>query len=982
MLKRRQPSPAEAGRTGAPGGAPASCDTDCPNEALSARILQVIDDIIGVQGRDVTPAILRALAKAGDIAGVDRSYVYRLEGADRMRNTHEWVATGIAPVIGESQDLPASLLDNWRDALDAGQPFEIADARDLPDGSPERVILEGQGVQSLLIAPILHGGRLAGFVGYDTVRRCRPFLPFEIRLLQSLAKAIGVVLDRAEAEAAAEAAQAQLLAKRDRLKAMLSALPDMVVELDRDGRLVAYNDGADQSAFLPPSQFIGRLVDEALPPDLGQRFRQALARFDRDGSCAPFDYQITVNGESRWHNATIARRSLDGRKDGYFLIVRDFTERHRQQRRIARLGKIAELTSNMVIVTDAEARIEWVNPAFEQRSGWHLDEVRGRRPQDVVRSDRAHVEAQLKVATAIAEGTPVQLEMLNRSRQGEEYWISMDIQPMHDEAGRLDGFVSVQTDITALKKTHHKELRDLRLAIEASRDGIALIGPGGAHGYMNSAYRHLFGIDGAESVWSIRWTDLFPPDVPNAPREQDWHRLVARGNWRGSLKGVTRDGRILPLDLSATIRDDGSLLVIVRDMADRLRAEQEQARLREKLHIAQRRETIAHVASEIAHDLNNVVAVVSNAATLLEAQCRDRPDVIASVKRIKRAAQVAGDLVGGLGHLGRSNATPARQDLRALVAQGIDLLGSSRIEQHGITLSLPEAEQPVWADSTRLLQVVVNLALNACEADPEQPARVSAEVLPGTGWQPARPPDLGNWRPGADHAVFRITDTGAGISPRTRERLFEPYFTTKGKAGTGLGLPIVGTILRESGAALWLDSAPGQGTVATVAWPSAPGTVALPQAPAGGDPAALAPAPDDAGGSAPLAGMNILVVDDDAEQADHLSELLDAQGAVALAIADPHEASALLRETPGLWAALVTDMHMPGLDGTGLAALAAALDPPVPAVIVTAHPDRVPLPCPGIRHILGKPAAAADLVRALMQATNRPTTLPEPSRPD
>ncbi|THD82443.1 PAS domain S-box protein [Aliigemmobacter aestuarii] len=950
---------------------------------MSARILQVIDDIIGVQGRDVTPAILHALAAAGEIAGVDRSYVYRLEGADRMRNTHEWVATGITPVIEESQDLPANLLDIWREALDAGQPFEIADVRDLPDGSPERVILEGQGVQSLLIAPFLHGGRLAGFVGYDAVRRCRPFLPFEIRLLQSLAKAIGVVLDRAKAEAAAEAAKAALLAKRDRLKAMLAALPDMVVELDRDGRLVAFNEGADTSSFLTPSQFIGCRVDEALPPTLGQQFIQALARFDRDGRCDPFDYEITVNGKNRWHNATIARRSLDGREDGYFLIIRDFTERHHQQRRIARLGKIAELTSNMVIVTDAEARIEWVNPAFEQRSGWTLDEVRGHRPQDVFRSDRPHMEAQLKVSTAIAEGTPVQIEMLNRSRQGQEYWISMDIQPMHDESGRLDGFVAVHTDITDLKKTHHKELRDLRLAIEASRDGIALIGPGGAHGYMNSAYRDLFGIDGAEHALTIHWADLFPPDVPCAPREQDWHRLVARGNWRGSLKGVARDGRILPLELSATIRDDGSLLVIVRDMAERLRAEKEQALLLEKLHIAQRRETIAHVASEIAHDLNNVVAVVSNAATLLEAQCRERPDVLASVRRIKRAAHVAGDLVGGLGHLGRSNARPARQDLRALVAQGIDLLGSSRIEQHGIALSLPDTEQPVWADSTRLLQVVVNLALNACEADPERPARVRAAVLPGTEWQPARPPDLGTWSPGADHAVFRISDTGAGISPRARERLFEPYFTTKGKAGTGLGLPIVGTILRESGAALWLDSAPGQGTVATVAWPSVPIAPALPRPPAGGAPAKPpGRATADAGGVAPLAGMHILVVDDDADLADQLSEMLDARGAVALAITDPHEASALLNETPGLWSALLTDMHMPGMDGIGLSALAASLDPPVPAVVITTHPDRVPLPSPGIREVLGKPAAEADLIRALLRVSKRPAAQPEPSGQD
>lgn len=973
-------SPAGQRRCDEKAGAGSPCEAPPTHDMCRRRssewhqhIVDVTNEILLAQDTDLDATINRALARAGQLAGVERTYVYRFRGEDRIDNTHEWTAPGIPSMQAVSQGLPASLLDRWKSRLDAGLPFMIADVDQLEVGSPEREILQIQGVQSLLIAPMLNRGQLHGFVGYDTSFRNGTIDPLEQRLLQSVANAISVILSRAEAEAAAAKARADLAAEGDRLRAMLAALPDLVVELDEDGRCIASHGGsADPARFLAPDESIGKTVEDLLPPDLASRYRMVLKAVADDGKSHTFEYEARMHGEQRWYHATVSPRFMAGGQNGWFIVMRDITERRVQQRQIARLSKIAELTSNMVIVTDAEANIEWVNPAFVRRTGWTLPEILGRKPESFLRSKRASNAAALRIMHAVNNRIPMQTEIMNKSRQGEEFWVSMDVQPMLDDSGAVDGYLSVQTDITLLKRAHNRELRDWRAAIEAANDGIAMLNSDGRFAFMNQAYRDMFGIKDTENIAALQWTDLYPAESANPFDAEKWRRIILTGPLRYELRGLHRDGHTTSQELSATARMDGGLLVIARDISERARLERDQARLRDQLQIAKQRETIAHVSAGIAHDLNNVFAVVSGTVSLLEAQCAGNREAEKSVKRIKRAANMAMELVAGLGNLGRSHVSPAQHDLRELVQQGVDLLGTERIERHAITLSLPDEEQPLWGDATKFLQVIVNLSLNACESDLEKAAPVHVSVLPQESWVPDRAPDVGVWRLGTRYSMFRVTDFGTGLSPEHRERLFEPYFTTKGKAGTGLGLPIVVAILHENDAALWFDSVVGQGTTVTVAWPSSQPRAAVEAAP---------PAQPEGMShrlSEPtLKGFHILVVDDVGDVADVLADILETAGAVTVSLSEPEEARDMLMENPGFWSVLVTDMNMPNISGAGLAEVAASLDPPVPTVLVTGQPDRVH----GFEHlfsvVLAKPADAAALIMAVHQAaTVRPQSLP------
>jgi CheY-like chemotaxis protein len=208
-----------------------------------------------------------------------------------------------------------------------------------------------------------------------------------------------------------------------------------------------------------------------------------------------------------------------------------------------------------------------------------------------------------------------------------------------------------------------------------------------------------------------------------------------------------------------------------------------------------------------------------------------------------------------------------------------------------------------------------------------------------------------------------VADDGPGVAQQDRALLFQPYFTTKGAAGTGLGLTIVANILQQSDAAMWFDTEPGKGTTVTVAWPESAAEPVLLLAP----PDQTAKSGDQIEAGA-LVGRTILVVDDVPDVADVLAEMLDVAGAETLALSDAQEAQALLVDNPGLWSALVTDLKMPRKSGVDLARAAAALDPPVPCILVSSQIGGKELPAGLFAAILPKPTEAPALISAVQRA--------------
>jgi len=495
------------------------------------------------------------------------------------------------------------------------------------------------------------------------------------------------------------------------------------------------------------------------------------------------------------------------------------------------------------------------------------------------------------------------------------------------------------------------------------------------------AVAHGFGLEGADMVVTAWFDTLHPEDAPsvmaklNALKQgtSDKQSAVYRRrdsqdgcwNWMQVHAGISeRDTEGAPTALS------GVSFNITAEMTAREMAQKEQAQLREELQRAQLRDTVAQVAGGVAHDLNNLIAVIAGTVERLEQQAAGPPGLQTGLGRIRRSVDMAQDLIAGLGGLDRPVRPREGQDLGTLLLSAVDLLGQQRIARHDVRVELSEPGPSVWANPTDVAQVVVNLAINACDAGaPELPSMVTLATLPPGTPPPPRAPDAGVLPPsGVPIALFTINDTGTGISDEVRARMFRANYSTKGKAGTGLGLLIVSTILRANRAALWVDSAPGRGATMTVAWPAAASARA-----AAGQCLRTAMAPLADGPTADLLrDLDVLVVDDLADVAEVLADMLEAAGAVAVAVSDPEEAAEALSDMPGQWSALVTDLHMEGMDGRELARHAGTLSPPVPVVLVTARPDMLGnAPSPEFAAVLSKPVTAAQLARTVRDAAAR-----------
>ncbi|MBA3590215.1 CHASE domain-containing protein, partial [Methylibium sp.] len=232
-----------------------------------------------------------------------------------------------------------------------------------------------------------------------------------------------------------------------------------------------------------------------------------------------------------------------------------------------RLAKVAERTSNLVVITDAERRITWVNEGFTRVSGYSLAEALGRSPGELLQFEGTDPATVAALRQALDAQQSVRCEILNRSKSGQDYWLDIDIQPLRDAQGRLSGFMAVQTDITASKAAAGERAREKqRLAdiLEGTNVGTWEWNVQTGEYRCDERWAEMIGFSLAElaPLSSQSWLDRAHPDdlkrsgqllERHFSRELDYFECESRmrhrdGRWiwvldRGRVSSWTADGR-------------------------------------------------------------------------------------------------------------------------------------------------------------------------------------------------------------------------------------------------------------------------------------------------------------------------------------------------------------------------------------------------------------------------------------------------------
>lgn len=596
-------------------------------------------------------------------------------------------------------------------------------------------------------------------------------------------------------------------------------------------------------------------------------------------------------------------------------------ERERDQA-TARLADALTSMSEGVLLVDAAGRIAFANERFRSffapaKSAWQAGD-------DFVEVWTQRLKS-LGVSPAAAEKAAAERRdrLFVGEEETEEHLPDGRIVLVNDRATPEGGAVSIATDVTSIKETE-RQLAERMVAIDATHDGIAIADLNGRFVYMNPSHLSMFGYEREEEVLGLPWSILYRQEQADYIVRVAMPDLQRHGTWRGEIAGLRKDGSCVRQEISLTLLQGVGFVSVTRDVSERQRNERERARLTAELDASQRRAAIGQIAAGISHDFNNLLSAISGSASLLLKDIDDAAKVRQHAERILAAGGRAGALISRLLDLGARRGETRRLDLREPFAEAADLLRSGNSERIAFSASPGDAPLFAQADPTDILQVALNLAINGRDAIRETPGEVQLSLSLARPEQLNASCQFGSLDRRRRYALLQCSDTGHGIEAETLQRIFEPYFTTKGKDGTGLGLAVVSGIVKAVGGAIRVESRIGEGTDFLVFWPIEGAGEAAP------------PAGREEEGTVSLAGLTVLAVDDVSAVAQVIAGLLETQGAEVAACEDPRDALAAVVEDPEAWKLLITDYDMPGMTGAQLAREVRAIAPDMPILLCTA----------------------------------------------
>lgn len=501
----------------------------------------------------------------------------------------------------------------------------------------------------------------------------------------------------------------------------------------------------------------------------------------------------------------------------------------------------------------------------------------------------------------------------------------------------------------------------LAMVVEHSDDAIIGLTPDGMITAWNGGAERVFGYAAAEALG--RPAKMLAE--PDGAGQQSTTLARIRGGERSiryEARRTRRDGTPIDVSLVVTpIRNRAGELTgisaVARDITAAKEHAERQRAVAERTQQAQRMESLGNLAGGVAHDFNNILAIIANYTDFAIEETADRPEVHSDLIQVRTAVERATNLTRQLLTFTRGDAIqPRNVGLNAALAE-IEAMLERTIGEHIHLVVVPSATPlTVHADPGQLQQVLLNLAINARDAMPDGGTLVlEANRADLDGDELNMQPPL----PAGRYARMEISDTGEGIPPEVAQRIFEPFFTTKPRGkGTGLGLATVYGIVTEAGGSVNLYSEPGVGTTFRIYLP-------LVDAPA--DTAAPA---DRESGPPRGDGRTVLVVEDEVALARIITRILTDNnyraviannGREALALFDQHGCDLLL-----------TDVIMPEMSGPRLAALLTERRPGLPVIYMSGYSNGLL----GSTHVLAgdiafieKPFTAADLLNKLATAT-------------
>jgi PAS domain S-box-containing protein len=694
-------------------------------------------------------------------------------------------------------------------------------------------------------------------------------------------------------------AEEALWQKEEYFRALTEGATDVTTLLDADGTMRYQSPSLEQVLGYTPEELVGRSAFEFIHPDDQARVQQALAELTATPRATTrIEFRLRHKDNS-WHVLEATTRNLlhDPNVKGVVANSRDNTERKRAEAALQRAKDFVEnliQTANVIFLQlDVAGNVQRFNKAAEDISGYTRSEVEGKHWSLLVPQERyANVWEEFSRIT-LRGGVPGVFENPIVTKHDEDRQILWKNSVVR-EGDDIVGTISFGIDITERKRAEESQAR-LVTAVEQSIDTIVITDANGTILYANPAFEKTSGYTRKEAVGQN------PRILKSGRHDAEFYHQI----WAVLGRGEVWSGRLINKKKDGTLYEEDATISPVRDAAGKVvnyvavkRDITHEAQLEAQLRQSQKMDAVGQLAGGVAHDFNNMLAIIrGNAELLLMDEAQFSAEAKVGLEHVVEASERAANLTRQLLAFSRKQVLqPQPLVLNEVIANLTKML--KRVIGENIDLQCHYAAllPYVQADTGMMEQVILNLVVNARDAMPQGgQLRVTTEQTRLDEAHARLNPEA---RAG-EFVCLGVSDTGTGIALDVLPRLFEPFFTTKevGK-GTGLGLATVYGIVKQHQGWIEVFSQVGEGSTFKVFLPSVP------------TPARLAAATDtelEVRGGTEV----ILLVEDDHAVRSTARRVLERKGYTIREATNGREALEQWHRHAGEIALLLTDILMP-----------------------------------------------------------------------
>ena len=771
------------------------------------------------------------------------------------------------------------------------------------------------------------------------------------QLEKTLRGKISMLTERKYVERAMEASEKEK-------ETILNSLVEHVVHQDTEMRVLWANRAACESVNLTREKIVGshcyEIWGERGDPCPDCPVMKAMK------TCHPEEVEKYTPDGRAWRVRGYPVLNKSGEIVGAIEVTLDITERKKAEDALKKSEeKYRELVQNansIILRMDTKGNVTFFNEFAQDFFGFTENEILGKNVVGTIVPKTETTGRDLSEMIHDIGRHPeryVTNENENMLKNGERVWVAWTNKAIKDQNGNTIEILCIGNDITERKRAEkalRQEEEKFRTFFEESPFGISIIDESGEYKYINPKFIEIFGYTLEDIPTGKVW---FKKAFPNSEYRHlvisVWKNDLKKSNFGESrprtFKVTCKDGSEKIIHFKPVTLEPGSQFVIYEDITN-------QEQLEDQLRQAQKMESIGTLAGGIAHDFNNILGIILGNTELAMDDIYEGNPARINLQEVLKASLRAKDVVRQLLSFARKTSLEKKPtNIAPIIIESLKLLRASIPTSIEIRQNITKDLDTILADPTQINQVLINLCTNADHAMPD--GGILEINLKNVELHEDIIDQYSNLNPGR-YVNLTVTDTGQGMNPEIKGRIFDPYFTTKevGK-GTGLGLSVVHGIVKSHGGGISVDSELGKGTTFRIYFPVIEREAVI---------------ETETDKELPTGNERILYIDDEKSMVHMGRNVLERLGYQVEAKSFPGEALELFNANPDRFDLVITDMTMPQMTGDRLVKEILKIRPDMPTILCTGFSEKIDKEKAkqmGVRQYIEKPINRSDLAKVV-----------------